>query len=116
MPTGGTLSIRARVLKAGPGPEAIRLLVRDTGRGHDAEAIRRVLSCEPDEAAGEAERRLIATRRVAEALGGTLHLVSARARGTSVVIDLLVAGGTSGPAGRRGAERGAIYDFPRGWA
>jgi hypothetical protein len=91
MPAGGALSIRARQVGAsGPGAR-VRLLIRDTGRGYDADTITRILRTTVEPRLSRAERRLRSVRATARAQGGTMHLVSAPQRGTSVVIDLPLA-------------------------
>ena len=83
MPGGGTLTIKAEA-----GPSSIRLSVRDTGTGMDAEALRRIF--EPyfsTKATGTGLGLTIAKRNV-ELNGGKIHVDSAPGKGTTVLIEL----------------------------
>jgi signal transduction histidine kinase len=89
MPGSGTLTVRAVA-----GPSTIRLSVSDTGTGMDAEALRRIF--EPyfsTKATGTGLGLTIAKRNV-ELNGGRIHVESALGKGTTVLIELPVAGRT----------------------
>lgn len=88
MPDGGTLFLQVRRADLTDGVPAVRLLVRDTGRGIDESTVARILRGSGESSGGRVEEALRTVRGVAELHHGRMHLVSAPGRGTSVVIDL----------------------------
>jgi signal transduction histidine kinase len=88
MDEGGTLFVRARAAGPAGRPDRLRIVVRDTGCGLGADEVAQIFQPFQITGPGRAGLGLPLVRRVVEAHGGRVHVVSAPGRGTSVVIDL----------------------------
>ena len=99
MGEGGTFFVRARAAGPPGRPDRLRIVVRDTGCGLGADEVARVFQPFYTTRPGGTGLGLPLVRRIVEAHGGHVHVVSAPGRGTSVVIDLPAAGLES-PVGR----------------
>ena len=102
---GGTLSVRARASSDLKPCTRVRMVVRDTGSGLSAEAAARAFEPFYTTKPRGTGLGLALVRRAIEAHGGTVHMVSAPGRGTSVVIDLPVGGIATGHVRAEGAKR-----------
>lgn len=85
---GGTLFVRARAAGPAGRPDRLRVVVRDTGCGLGADEVARIFQPFYTTRPGGTGLGLPLVRRIVEAHGGHVHVVSAPGRGTSVVIDL----------------------------
>ena len=85
---GGTLFVRARAAGPSGRPDRLRVVVRDTGCGLSADEVARIFQPFYTTHPGGTGLGLPLVRRIVEAHGGHVHVVSAPGRGTSVVIDL----------------------------
>jgi len=97
----GTLSIRARAAGPATRPDRVRIIVRDTGCGLGADEVARIFQPFYTTRPGGTGLGLPLVRKIVEAHGGRVHVVSAPGRGTSVVLDLPTEDGV------------AIEDLPR---
>jgi signal transduction histidine kinase len=88
MGEGGTLFVRARAAGPPGRPDRLRVVVRDTGCGLGADEVARIFQPFYTTRPGGTGLGLPLVRRIVEAHGGHVHVVSAPGRGTSVVIDL----------------------------
>jgi signal transduction histidine kinase len=88
MDEGGTLFVRARAAGPAGRPDRLRIVVRDTGCGLGADEVAQIFQPFHITGPGRAGLGLPLVRRIVEAHGGHVHVVSAPGRGTSVVIDL----------------------------
>jgi signal transduction histidine kinase len=88
MGEGGTLFVRARAAGPSGRPDRLRVVVRDTGCGLGADEVARIFQPFYTTRPGGTGLGLPLVRRIVEAHGGHVHVVSAPGRGTSVVIDL----------------------------
>ncbi|MEZ4649034.1 MAG: ATP-binding protein [Candidatus Eisenbacteria bacterium] len=84
----GSLSVRARATGGFGGRERLRVVVRDSGCGLSAEEVQRIFEPFYTTKPGGTGLGMAIVRRTIEAHGGEIHVVSARGRGTSVVLDL----------------------------
>jgi signal transduction histidine kinase len=100
----GTLSVRARAAGPTARPDRLRVVVRDTGCGLEADEVARIFQPFYTTCPGGTGLGLPLVRRIVEAHGGHVHVVSAPGRGTSVVIDLPAAGREQ-PGGREGDDQ-----------
>jgi signal transduction histidine kinase len=91
MGEGGTFFVRAGAAGPTGRPDRLRIVVRDTGRGLGADEVAQIFQPFDTMRPGGAGLGLPLVRRIVEAHGGHVHVVSAPGRGTSVVIDLPVA-------------------------
>jgi len=98
MDSGGTLSIRVRRAGGFGDSERVRLVIRDSGCGLSAEEVARIFDPFYTSKPGGTGLGMSIVRRIIEAHEGSVHVVSAPGRGTSVVIDLPVSVSTIGPA------------------
>jgi len=106
----GTLSILARAAGPTTRSDRLRVIVRDTGCGLAAEEVARVFAPCYTTKPGGTGLGLALVRKIVEAHGGHVHVVSAPLRGTSVVVDLPTddSSGEGDPAREAdAAERGA---------
>ena len=112
MGDGGTLFVRARAAGPAGRPDRLRIVVRDTGCGLRADEVAQIFRPFYTTRPGAAGLGLPLVRRIVEAHGGHVHVVSAPGRGTSVVIDL--------PAASRelsgGRDAGSDVDAAEVWA
>jgi signal transduction histidine kinase len=92
MGEGGTLFVRARAAGPTGRSDRLRVVVRDTGCGLGADEVARIFQPFYTTRPGGTGLGLPLVRRIVEAHGGHVHVVSAPGRGTSVVIDLPAAG------------------------
>ncbi len=106
MDGGGTFFVRARAAGPAGRPDRLRIVVRDTGCGLGADEVARIFQPFYTTRPGGTGLGLPLVRRIVEAHGGHVHVVSAPGRGTSVVLDLPAAGLES-PIGRDGEGEGA---------
>lgn len=90
MGEGGVLSIRARATGSSTQPDRLRLVVRDTGSGLSADEVARIFQPFYSTRPGGTGLGLPLVRKIIDAHGGHVHVVSAPGRGTSVVLDLPV--------------------------
>jgi signal transduction histidine kinase len=88
----GAISVRARAAGPSGRPDRLRVVVRDTGCGLNADEVARIFQPFYTTNPGGTGLGLPLVRRIVEAHGGHVHVVSAPGRGTSVVIDLPAAG------------------------
>jgi signal transduction histidine kinase len=100
MQGNGTIAIRARGCGPAGRPDRLRIVVRDSGCGLTAEEVAQVFAPFYTTKPGGTGLGLALVRRITEAHGGRVHVVSAPGRGTSVVLDLPAAG-----SAREGADR-----------
>jgi len=98
------LSIRARATGSPTQPDRLRLIVRDTGSGLSADEVARIFQPFYSTRPGGTGLGLPLVRKIIDAHGGHVHVVSAPGRGTSVVLDLPV----SPPSPARRPVGGAI--------
>ncbi len=84
----GVLSIRARASGSPTQPDRLRLVVRDTGCGLGADEVARIFQPFYSTRPGGTGLGLPLVRKIIDAHGGHVHVVSAPGRGTSVVLDL----------------------------
>lgn len=105
MSRGGTLSVRARAAGPTVRPDRLRVVVRDTGCGLGADEVARIFQPFYTTCPGGTGLGLPLVRRIVEAHGGHVHVVSAPGRGTSVVVDLPAAG-VELPGGREDESEG----------
>jgi len=105
----GTLSVRARAGASASRPDRLRIVIRDTGRGLSADEVARIFQPFYTTRPGGTGLGLPLVRRIVEAHGGRVHVVSAPARGTSVVLDLPAIGAeTARPDPAEGDRAGLL--------
>jgi signal transduction histidine kinase len=104
MGENGLLSVRARAAGSSDRADRLRVVVRDTGCGLGADEVARIFQPFYTTRPGGTGLGLPLVRRIVEAHGGHVHVVSAPGRGTSVVIDLPAAGAEQPGGDKRETE------------